>query len=388
MKIALVHNLYDPYAKGGAEKVVKEMAEKLSSLGNDVFIITTEPKKKSLIKSDTENKESDALIKPDTKNNFRKYYLPSSYYNLNDTPKILRLFWHLNNFYNPKKEKVIKTILSSEKPDLIITHNLIGLGFFITKVAKKLKITHEHFLHDIQLLHPSGLMISGKEGKIDSPASKLYQVLTKKYFLNSEKIISPSSWLLDEHLKRGFFENKDTEIRPLKKLKIKELEMEIQVKNRDQVQDQIQDQIQSQIQVSASKNNFLFVGQIEKHKGIIFLIKTFKLLEDNEASLRIIGDGYDLKEVKKIAGDDKRFSFLGRLSGDEVKKEMQKSSALIVPSLCYENSPTVIYEANDLNLKVIASNIGGIPEIVKKNDLLFKTGDEKDLLDKLKRKSF
>lgn len=354
MKIALAHNLYEPYAKGGAEKVVKEMAEKLSALGNEVFIITTEPKKKSLIKSRTEN-------------NLKKYYLPSSYYNLSETPKALRLFWHLNNFYNPKKKKVIKEILETEKPDLIITHNLIGLGFFLVKVAEKLKISHEHFLHDIQLLHPSGLMISGKEKKVDSLISKLYQNLTKKYFSNSEKIISPSSWLLDEHLKRGFFENKDTEIRPLR---IKTLDAK-----------------ENLLEAKFGKD-YLFVGQIEKHKGIIFLIKTFKLLEDNEVNLRIIGNGDDLKEAKKIAGDDKRFIFLGRLSGEGVEEEMRKSSALIVPSLCYENSPTVIYEANDLNLKVIAANIGGIPEIIKENDLLFKAGDEKDLLDKLKRKSW
>ncbi len=353
MKIALVHNLYEPYAKGGAEKVVKEMAEKLSSFGNDIFIITTEPKKKNLIKSNTEN-------------NFKKYYLPSSYYNLSDIPKALRLFWHLNNFYNPKKEKIIEEILKNEKPDLIITHNLIGLGFFLIKIAEKLKISHEHFLHDIQLLHPSGLMISGKEGKVDSLIAKLYQNLTKKYFLNSEKIISPSSWLLDEHLKRGFFENKDTEINPLRIKTLNNKENLPEVK---------------------SKKDFLFVGQIEKHKGIIFLIKTFKLLENSEAKLRIVGDGCDLEEAKRITKDDKRFIFLGRLNSEEVKKEMKKSSALIVPSLCYENSPTVIYEANDLNLKVIAANIGGIPEIIKKNDLLFKVGDEKDLLEKLKRKS-
>ncbi len=354
MKIALAHNLYEPYAKGGAEKVVKEMAEKLSSLGNEIFIITTEPKKRSLIKLSTED-------------TLKKYHLPSSYYNLSEIPKALRLFWHLNNFYNPKKEKVIEKILKTEKPDLIITHNLIGLGFFLVKVAEKLKINHEHFLHDIQLLHPSGLMISGKEGKIDSLASRLYQGLTKKYFLNSDKIISPSSWLLEEHLRRGFFEDKDTEIRPLR------------VKTLD---------AKENLSETKSEKNFLFVGQIEKHKGIIFLIKTFKLLEDSEARLRIIGDGNDLKEAKKIAGDDKRFIFLGRLSGDEVKEEMRKSSTLIVPSLCYENSPTVIYEANDLDLKVIAANIGGIPEIIKENDLLFKAGDEKDLLDKLKRKSW
>ncbi|MBN2854395.1 glycosyltransferase [Patescibacteria group bacterium] len=355
MKIALANNLYEPYAKGGAEKVVKEMAEKFAVLGDEVFIITTEPKKKSLIKTEP-------------KNDFKKYYLPSSYYNLNEIPKVFRLFWHLNNFYNPKKEKAIESILKNEKPDLIISHNLVGLGFFIGRIAKKLEIKHHHFLHDIQLLHPSGLMIKDEEGKVDSLVAKIYQSLTKKYFTFPEKIISPSVWLLEEHIKRGFFENKETEIRPLRQLKIQGLKTEAKAQN----------------QASTSKKNFLFVGQIEKHKGIIFLIKAFKLLEDKELHLRIIGDGQDLKEAKKIAGDDKRFIFLGRLSSEEVKAEMKKAGALIIPSLCYENSPTVIYEANDLNLKVIASNIGGIPEIIKKDDLLFEARDEKDLLEKLR----
>jgi glycosyltransferase involved in cell wall biosynthesis len=356
MKIALTNNLYEPYAKGGAEKVVKEMAQKLLADGNEVFIITTEPKRKSLIKPQAEKEES----------SLKKYYLPSSYYNLGETPKVLRLFWHLNNFCNPKKRKTIKSILGSEKPDLIITHNLIGLGFFLGQVAKKLKIEHHHFLHDIQLLHPSGLMIKSEEGKVDSFVAKIYQNFTKKYFSFSEKIISPSAWLLEEHIRRGFFENKETEIRPLRQLKIEE------------------PQIKTPNESSLLKKNFLFVGQIEKHKGIIFLIKAFKLLENGELQLKIIGDGQDLKEAKKIAGDDERFIFLGRLSSEEVKAEMKKAGALIVPSLCYENSPTVIYEANDLNLKVIAANIGGIPEIIKKDDVLFKAGDGKDLLEKLR----
>lgn len=368
MKIALAHNLYEPYAKGGAEKVVKEMAEKLLAEGNDVFIITTEPKKKSLIKSGA--KSSDVLTKSEAKNNLKKYYLPSSYYNLNKIPKALRFFWHLNNFYNPKKEKEIERLLNSEKPDLIISHNLIGIGFFLTKIAEKLKIKHQHFLHDIQLLHPSGLMMVGEEKKVDSLVAKQYQKLTRKYFSASEKIISPSVWLLEEHIKRGFFENKETEIRPLRKF-----EGETRAQNENE----------GEVKKSNLGKTFLFVGQIEKHKGIIFLIKTFKLLEDQEAQLKIIGDGCDLKEAKNMAGNDKRFIFLGRLNSEEVKAEMKKASALIVPSLCYENSPTVIYEANELNLKVLASNIGGIPEIIKNNDILFEAGNEEDLLEKLKK---
>ena len=65
-------------------------------------------------------------------------------------------------------------------------------------------------------------------------------------------------------------------------------------------------------------------------------------------------------------------------------KKMQENNLLIVPSLCYENSPVVIFEAMGQGLPVLASNIGGIPEIIKKNGgFLFEPGNEKELITKL-----
>ena len=54
-----------------------------------------------------------------------------------------------------------------------------------------------------------------------------------------------------------------------------------------------------------------------------------------------------------------------------------------MPSLCYENSPTIIIEAKNLGVQVIASNLGGVPEIVGQNDILFNPGDERDLFTKI-----
>lgn len=347
MKILLAHNLYEPYAKGGAEKVVQEMINSFLIDNHELILITTKPKVK--------NKE----IEIKTENNLKIYYFPSAYYNLSKINKAFRLFWHLSNFYNPKRKNHYQTIISQEKPDLVITHNLIGLGFFLLNLIKKTKIDHQHFLHDIQLLHPSGLMMLGKEKMINSCLAKLYQKFTKTYFTATNKIISPSNWLLQEHLSRGFFSGKETEIKPFKNLIVID-----DIKNENK--------------------NFLFVGQLEKHKGIIFLINAFKKLESHDSKLTIIGSGSDEKEARKLAQTDNRIIFLGKMTAIEVKAEMQKHDALIVPSLCYENSPTVIYEAQETKLRVIAANIGGIKEIIQKNDCLFKAGNEEDLLNKLK----
>jgi glycosyltransferase involved in cell wall biosynthesis len=63
---------------------------------------------------------------------------------------------------------------------------------------------------------------------------------------------------------------------------------------------------------------------------------------------------------------------------------MKNANCLIVPSLCYENSPTVIYEAIAVGLPIIASKIGGITELLLDyGGIMFDPGDERELSDKM-----
>lgn len=345
MKIGLAHNLYGERAKGGAEKLVQKMIEDFLNDGHEVFLIS--------LKDKSENFE----IKTGEDPLFKKYLIPSSYSNLGEQKIYKKLFWHLSNFCNPKRKNLLQNIVDSEMPDLFISHNLIGIGFFLSKILQKRGIRHEHFLHDIQLLHPSGLMFAGKEKLINSLPAKTYQAITKHFFKSTAKVISPSKWLMEEHLKRQFFTMTDKEIRRLRELKKSE-----------------------KIINNKKDGAFLFVGQIEKHKGILFLIKAFKKIENKNISLRVAGDGRDFILAQKETGDDKRIIFLGRLNELAIQEEMKKARALIVPSLCYENSPTVIYEAGEFALPVIASKIGGIPEILSEKDISFEAENESDLI--------
>ncbi len=359
MKIGLVNNLFEPYTKGGAEKVLKEMALQYIKEGHQVFVITTEPRNRKKSINNITIKEPGKEQEKNT-NRIRTYYIPSSYYNLGELNIVYRLFWHISNFYNPSRKKMLEEIISIEKPELVISHNLIGIGFFLNDITRANNINQQHFLHDIQLLHPSGLMIKNKERKVDSPIAKLYQKQTRKYFQYIEKVISPSKWLLKEHQKRYFFQNTETEIRPLRKNIARD-----STKKTDGIN---------------NNPSLLFVGQVEKHKGILFLIKALRKNSNSNISLVVIGGGKDLERAKKMAKDDKRISFLGKQEAGVVKKEMKKASLLVVPSLCYENSPTVIYEANECGLRVIASNIGGIPEIIKRGDILFEAGNSDEFI--------
>jgi glycosyltransferase involved in cell wall biosynthesis len=355
MKIALANNLYYPYNRGGAETVIKQMIADLKSQGHDIFLITTKPKKGLALPEET------TTSKP-ANNELKIYYFPSYYYNLATLPSFIKVIWHLTNIFSWHKTDAIKKILIKEKPELIITHNLMGLGFLLPQAIKKLQIHHEHYLHDIQLLYPTGLMILGKEKIIDGLSAKIYQFFTRAFLLSPAKVISPSLWLLEQHRQRGFFKNSQTEIKNLTALK------NATVVNHNQ-----------------PVKNFLFVGQIEEHKGIMFLLAAFQSALETKPEIRltIIGDGILLVNAKKIAENNKQIEFRGRLSSDKVKEIMAENDFLIVPSLCYENAPMTIYEAHASGLKVLAANIGGIPEIINNYDKLFKPGDIVDLKNKI-----
>ena len=61
----------------------------------------------------------------------------------------------------------------------------------------------------------------------------------------------------------------------------------------------------------------------------------------------------------------------GRVTSDILDQAYQSSDAVVIPSLVHENSPRVIVEAGKYQTPIIASRVGGIPEMVDSNAILF-----------------
>ncbi|OIO08076.1 hypothetical protein COX68_02935 [Candidatus Falkowbacteria bacterium CG_4_10_14_0_2_um_filter_41_15] len=337
MKIGILNSLYPPYHRGGAEIVASIMVSDLAKLGHEVFVISTCPKESY--------QESNV------------YYLKSKYYQLNQIPTPLRIFWHIHNLFDCRQKNRVKRIINKEKPGLIITHNLMGLGLQLPKLFKAKKIKHFHVIHDIQLLHPSGLMFYNREKIINSLLAKKYQMITSQLMSSPAVVICPSHWLLKLHEQKGFFP------KSVKKTIPNPIKNNYQTNNKER-----------------NRTEFLSVGLVSKHKGTDVLIKAFNKLP--KLNLTIVGDGDYLTEAKKMA--NKNITFLGRLDNTEVQELMLQTSALIVPSLCYENSPTIIYEAVASKLPVIGSNLAGVAELINHyGGLLFKPGSANDLVEKI-----
>ena len=104
-------------------------------------------------------------------------------------------------------------------------------------------------------------------------------------------------------------------------------------------------------------------------------------------NLKIAGSGPLEKEVIEYANSHNYVSFLGHQSGDNLKKLVRNASFVIVPSEWYENNPMTIIEAYAAGVPVIASRIGGIPEIVmhERTGYLFDARNISELADVISR---
>lgn len=127
------------------------------------------------------------------------------------------------------------------------------------------------------------------------------------------------------------------------------------------------------------RNGLLFVGRLSVEKGVITLAEAMRRLPD--VQLRVAGDGPKASLMDGVA----RVTRLGSLLGGAVREEMFRAIALVVPSICYENSPRTIVEAFACGLPVIASRIGALAEIVRDGEtgLLFEPDNPRDLADKM-----
>lgn len=124
-------------------------------------------------------------------------------------------------------------------------------------------------------------------------------------------------------------------------------------------------------QSKLDNKNILFMGRLDKRKGIYDLLEVVpKLLEKHkDMKLFIGGDGEEIDEVKKIIESNNlsnNVEVLGWISGEQKKKLFEISSIYVLPSY-FEGLPVSILEAMASGLPIVSTNIAGIPEEVDHN---------------------
>ncbi len=118
---------------------------------------------------------------------------------------------------------------------------------------------------------------------------------------------------------------------------------------------------------------FLFVGRLEKLKGVQDLIRVFAAY--GEADLVIVGSGDYESSLREQAQGLNHVRFTGTIGSSEISALYREAIAVLVPSLCYETFGLTVAEALAHRTPVIARRIGALTEIVEQSGggLLFET---------------
>lgn len=350
MKICIVSNLYPPHIIGGAEITVANLAEALSQKGHEVMVITTSPGKEELV---------------EVLNGVKVYKInPGNIYTLydhQDQPAINKALWHARDIWNNKTHKKVKEILEDENPDVVHVNNYKGFSMSVFDAAKKAGIPLVFTAHDCSLICPRANLLHGNGEICENPkaACNLYSNIQRRLIKGKVNwFTAPSQFIINKLKSHQFFTDVETSKIPLG-VEFSNHKLE---KNYDTI-------------------DISYMGGLNKIKGVQILIKALRNIDNDNIKLHIYGKGVDEEEFKEMAENDPRIIFHGYVEREMLQDSYHQSNLTVLPSICYDNSPMMIYESLTSSTPILASNIGGIPELVEENinGYLFKPGDEEEL---------
>jgi glycosyltransferase involved in cell wall biosynthesis len=116
------------------------------------------------------------------------------------------------------------------------------------------------------------------------------------------------------------------------------------------------------------RNNILFVGSLIERKGVRTLIQAFATVLKHfpELHLTLIGEGaqrIELEQLAQLLGISENISLTGAQPQDRVAEAMRYAKVFVLPSI-EEGLGVVLLEAIASGTPIIASNVGGISEVV------------------------
>jgi glycosyltransferase involved in cell wall biosynthesis len=359
LKFLFSTSFYPPYHLGGDATHVKYLAEELAKNGHEVHVIY------SIDAYRIKRKNSNILNQEPDKENIFFHRIESPLKRIDP----LMVYASGRSFYVQKKfSEVIREVC----PDIVHHHNISLLGYSI--LEKKSNYISLYTAHDYWLICQTNNLMRNKR-KICSEKQCYSCVVNSRRF--------PQLWRNLKSFKNAV-KSIDLLISPSDFVR-KRLLQEIKLKSITLPNFAPTPPVD--ILPSNFSNYFLYVGMLEQHKGILNLLNIFKELKDTlKARLIIVGGGSLSEYVSDFINSNslnEKILFLGFVNNKKLYQLYLSALALIIPSIWPENAPLVALEALSFGTPVIASNNGGLPEIIRKIDDRLIFSDLPSLKEKL-----
>ena len=343
LNILYTNTSYHPHVGGGAEVMLRAMAEGMAARGHRVS---------ALVSADADARDNVNGIEVHRLKQRNVYWsFPKE-----ARPTWKRMLWHGIDSNNLFMARPIREVMQQVKPDVVVSNNLSGLSVAVWQQAQRLGIPVVHVMHDYYLICPSVTMY--KNGRICEQACGTCQIFRRPHAALSDKVsavLSVSQSILNTHLAAGIFKNT-----PIKR---------VIYNARDLPEPPPRAPLTSQQRPVV----FGFIGALTEVKGIQPLIEAFALAaqEVPGITLLVAGTGEPGYEAQLQAlAPPSVVKFLGKA---DAMAFFQQIDVCIAPSQWNDPLPGVVYESISQGVPVIGARRGGIPEMVQDgvNGVLF-----------------
>jgi glycosyltransferase involved in cell wall biosynthesis len=355
---------------GGAERYCFDLGHLLASKGHKVAYFSTK---------DSDNQKSE----------WDKYFVKKLDFNKKSIKNSLEKFPKI--FYSFEAKQKISLLLDEFKPDVVHLQNIYYyISPSILSEITKRGIPIIQTVHDYQLISPNVVMYH--DGSICEITKKnkyykaiLHKCVKRSYMATLMAIVT----LYFQNLNCLYEKSINVFITPSLFMKKKLIEYGINKKRIVHINNFI-DAPKFSLEKAAKEKYILYFGRICEAKGIFLLLDAARQLHG--VKFKVAGNFEDeaikSKVLERIKKDNvTNVELLGFKNSYELKELIFQSRFVVVPSLWYENQPYSILESFASGKAVVASRIGGIPEIVHngKDGFLFEPGDVNQFVQKIKK---
>ena len=355
MKILFVCHDFPPYKLAGAQLFALRTARELVALGHDVRVLYP-------VNASTEPADTTTAPYEIRRTDFEG--LPVYQLIVNDREPLLNRHPQYC-FEQPQVEAAFRALLVAEGFDAVHFHLLYRLSARLPLITKSLGIRTVATLHDYWLLCAMGHMLDTQGRECSGPETpekcaaclngfqrppepgaiaffRKRDLATKAGYDAIDVTYSPSSFLADVHERYGFSR---PQVLPLGWLSVPPLERA----------------------APRTKLVFGYLGQIISRKGLDLLLGAADRLRGTNWELRVYGEAYQpdyFAQLQRVMKKHPRIKYCGPFTPEDLGRLYSEIDVAVVPSR-RENYPLTVLEALSARVPVIATDVGGVREMVQ-----------------------
>lgn len=357
MRILLVNKFH--YLRGGSEKYYFELAQLLKSKGHTVGFFSMKHEE-NITTSDTE------------------YFVEEIDLNTGSKLKALDVI------YSQENKRLMAKALEEFKPDIVHINNFQRqLSASIIDAIKEKNIPIVMTVHDLNPICPASIMLYNGE-VCDDCITKGYAQCIKKKCVKGSTLKSTLGVMEKKYYDfHKVFRKIDCIISPSEFIKNQLINGKLKYNEIVTLHNFVNESERNEYVLG---DYAFYLGRLSKEKGILNLIEAIGDIPD--AKLLIAGDGPERERIEAYISEHKldgRITLLGYQNQDSIHKYITNSRFVVIPSIWNENCPYSVLEAMEIGKPIVASRMGGIPELIAdgENGYLYKADDINELKEKL-----